>query len=308
MALSDCLTETDAAGRELALHGTAPFPVACYHDDLAAVAVPWHWHEELEVLVVSEGTVLAAAGAEKYTVRQGDGVFVNAGVLHADWPAAPGGCRLHSLVFHPRLVGGSTDSVFWQNYLQPLLSDAARGCACLRREVDWQRQALTAAERAYQAMVLEEPGYEFRVRAALSEMVFLLVSHAPAGRELPKKALRNADRIKTMLQFIQTHYAEDIRLADIAASAAISASECLRCFHDMIGTTPNRYLRRYRAQRAAELLCGTGLRVTDIALQCGFQDESYFARAFRQEYGCGPTEYRRAPTSCREPRHNANRP
>ena len=85
----------------------------------------------------------------------------------------------------------------------------------------------------------------------------------------------------------------DLTVEQIAASASISPSECLRCFHDMIGTTPNQYLRDQRAQRAAELLCGTGLRVTEIAMQCGFQDASYFARAFRQVYGCGPTEYRR---------------
>lgn len=293
MAVSLCLTQTDAAGRELVHHGTAPFPVACYHDDLAAVPVTWHWHEELEVLLVSEGSVLAFAGAEKYTLQEGCGVFVNAGVLHADQPAAPGGCRLHSLVFHPRLVGGSPDSVFWQNYLHPLVSDASRGCVYLDKDVPWQRQALGDIERAYQAVAREEPGYEFHTRAALSDLIFLLVAHAQAGRALPKKALRNADRIKTMLQFVQEHYAEAVSLEDIAASAAISVSECLRCFHDMIGTTPNQYLRRYRAQRAAELLCSTGLRATDIALQCGFQDESYFARAFRQVYGCGPTEYRR---------------
>ena len=123
--------------------------------------------------------------------------------------------------------------------------------------------------------------------------MYLLVTRAPATRAVPKKALRSADRIKTMLQFVQTHYAEDLTVEQIAASASISPSECLRCFHDMIGTTPNQYLRDQRAQRAAELLCGTGLRVTEIAMQCGFQDASYFARAFRQVYGCGPTEYRR---------------
>jgi len=36
MALSACDTTTDAAGRELTAHGTAAFPIACYHDDLAA--------------------------------------------------------------------------------------------------------------------------------------------------------------------------------------------------------------------------------------------------------------------------------
>lgn len=129
MALSACNTETDSAGRELTVHGTAAFPIACYHDDLEAAPVPWHWHEELELLIASEGGVLAAAAGEKYTLAEGDGLFINAGVLHADWPLAAGRCRLHSVVFHPRLVGGSPDSVFWQKYLQPLLTDPSRPCA-----------------------------------------------------------------------------------------------------------------------------------------------------------------------------------
>ncbi len=138
--------------------------------------------------------------------------------------------------------------------------------------MDWQHEAIEDMERAFRAVVNEIPGYEFKTRAALSEMIFQLVSHAPAVQAMPKKALRSADRIKTMLQFIQEHYAEDISVEQVASSASISPSEYMRCFHDMIGTTPNQYLRDQRARRAAELLCGTGLRVTEIAMQCGFQE------------------------------------
>ena len=260
MALSLCRTTVDDSARELMEHGTAAFPIACYHDDLQAEPVPWHWHEELEVLVVSEGMILATAGGEKFRLEKGEGLFINAGVLHGDWPLNAGSCRLHSMVFHPRLVGGNPDSVFWQKYLQPLLTDPSRPCAVLRPTVDWQHEAIEDMERAFRAVVNEIPGYEFKTRAALSEMIFQLVSHAPAVQAMPKKALRNADRIKTMLQFIQEHYAEDISVEQVASSASISPSECLRCFHDMIGTTPNQYLRDQRAQRAAELLCGTGQR------------------------------------------------
>ena len=245
------------------------------------------------MLIASEGRVLAAAAGEKYQLDEGDGIFINAGVLHADWPLNAGRCRLYSVVFHPRLVGGSPDSVFWQKYLQPLLADPSRPCAVLRRSVDWQREAIDCMERAFRAVVNEIPGYEFKARAALSDMMYLLVTRAPAMRTVPKKALRSADRIKTMLQFVQVHYAENLTVEQIAASASISPSECLRCFHDMIGTTPNQYLRSQRLQRAAELLCGTTLQVTAIAAQCGFEDSSYFARSFRQIYGCGPTEFRR---------------
>ena len=117
MALSVCRTVIDDFARELLKHGTAAFPIACYHDDLQTEPVPWHWHEELEVLVVSEGTILATAAGEKYRLEKGEGLFINAGVLHGDWPLNAGPCRLHSMVFHPRLVGGSPDSVFWQKYL-----------------------------------------------------------------------------------------------------------------------------------------------------------------------------------------------
>ena len=135
-----------------------------------------------------------------------------------------------------------------------------------------------------------------KTRAALSEMIFPAGQPRPGGAGHAEKGTAQRRPIKTMLQFIQEHYAEDISVEQVASSASISPSECLRCFHDMIGTTPNQYLRDQRAQRAAELLCGTGLRVTEIAMQCGFQDASYFARAFRQVYGCGPTEYRRKST------------
>lgn len=158
MALSLCRTTVDDSARELMEHGTAAFPIACYHDDLQAEPVPWHWHEELEVLVVSEGMILATAGGEKFRLEKGEGLFINAGVLHGDWPLNAGSCRLHRMVFHPRLVGGNPDSVFWQKYLQPLLTDPSRPCAVLRPTVDWQHEAIEDMERAFRAVVNEIPG------------------------------------------------------------------------------------------------------------------------------------------------------
>ena len=123
MALTACNIRTSPQGRELKLHGTALFPVACYYDDLTTESLPWHWHDELEALIVVEGTAAVTAGTESFTVRQGEGFFCNTGVLHAAWNAGHASCLLHSVVFHPRLVGGSIDSVFWQDYLQPLLEN-----------------------------------------------------------------------------------------------------------------------------------------------------------------------------------------
>lgn len=294
MALSVCKTMTDSSGRETNPHGTAEFPAACYLDDLTVHGFPWHWHGELEVFIVVEGQAAVFAGSKKYIVKTGDGIFVNAGVLHAGDNFGAEACRFHSVVFHPRLVGGGIDSIYWQNYLQPLLQSPSLEGLHLHQDIPWQREALKAIEEAYQFCAGEPEGFEFQVREWLSRLIFLLNKNLPPVRQRPsEKALRDAHRVKLMLQYIQENYAENLSAAQIAGSAAISESECLRCFHSVIGTTPVQYAKQYRIQRAAQLLASTELKIVDIGLQCGFQEMSYFAKTFKEIYGCVPSEYRR---------------
>ena len=86
MAISSCgsgVFATSSQGQELASHGTPLFPVAFYHDDLEIDRVPWHWHDELEAVVVESGETTLFAGTEHHTLRAGQGFFINADVLHA---------------------------------------------------------------------------------------------------------------------------------------------------------------------------------------------------------------------------------
>lgn len=294
MALPSCKTAVDGSQRELVEHGTPAFPIACYHDDFSRENLPWHWHEELEFAVLTEGTAIVAAGNEKFTMHTGDGIFINSGVLHAAWDVDHSCCRFHSIVFHPRLVGGSQDSVFYLNYILPLLRNKGLECLFLSMDIPWQSAALQAVENAWQACAREIMGYEFRVRSQLSELIFLLCSNVPGAMQQPDLRLqRDRERIKGMIGYIHDHYSEQIRMEDIAREVGISESECLRCFRATIGTTPIAYLRQYRVQRAAQLLSETGTPVAAVAEGCGFQDVSYFTKTFREMKGMAPAAYRR---------------
>lgn len=297
MALSPCNTYTDHTGRELVTHGTVPFPIACYYDDLTRSEVPWHWHEELEAAIITEGSALVCAGQHKQVVRTGEGFVINSGVLHGAWNVDTDSCRFHSLVFHPRLVGGSLDSVFYQNYVTPLMENPQAEWLPLHPEVSWQNDVLRAIEQAWQSVFREEPGYEFQVRTALSSLIFTLWSHFPGTLQQPSaKSIRDGERIKAMLSYIHAHYADELSIRHIAGSASLSESECLRCFRTTIGTTPIQYLKQYRIQQAAQQLSETGDKVAEIAARCGFQDMSYFTRTFREMKGMTPTEFRREET------------
>ena len=316
--LSPTSPEVDSSRRELVPHGTTAFPIACYDDDLNDYCFPWHWHEEIEAGIITEGEPRISIGTQSWQMKPGDGFFVNNGVLHSgqvvrredmrivpgelsagnpeasvqSYAAGTGQCRLHSVVFHERLIGGSRESVYYQRYVLPLTANKAfEGCR-LQVSVPWQAEALGRIETAYQACVWEPEDYELVIRSALSELFAILLRNIPAQQAPPDaRTIREAERIKRMLQFIELHYAEELTTADIAQSASVSESECLRCFRATIGTTPIRYLREFRIERASQLLSAGAMRPSEAAAACGFQDMSYFDRTFRQLRGCTPSAY-----------------
>ena len=279
-------------GQELVSHGTPLFPAAFYNDDLERERVPWHWHEELEAVVVATGQTTVFVGKTHCTLGPGQGFFINANILHAAQGLTGTGCTYHSIVFHPRLVVGGTDSIYWQKYLRPLIGSGVKGFV-LDGSQPWHQHALNAIENAWQAGAADLPGFEFTARAALSQLVFLLTQHLPEGRRhATEKARRDGDRLKQMLRYIHQNFAGEISVSDIARSATLSESECLRCFKSTIGVPPIQYVKRFRVQRAAELLSATDMKIAEIGAQCGFQDTSYFTRAFREIKGMTPGEYR----------------
>ena len=96
-----------------------------------------------------------------------------------------------------------------------------------------------------------------------------------------------------MMDYIHQHYGEKLTLEQIAAAAAVSKRECLRCFRDCIGKAPFAYLLEYRVQVAERLLRTTDLPVTEIALQTGFNGSAYFSKVFRELRQISPSQYRK---------------
>lgn len=293
MPLSICNITLDAHGQELEKHGTSAFPIACYDDHISVNPVPWHWHEDLEAIIVTEGSLLLGCGSEQYVVHTGEGFFINTGVLHGCWAYQSSDCRIHSIVFHPRLVGGTQDSIFFQKYLQPLMENRISGSLFLSPQIPWQAAIIDHIDSAWQSVNYEPPGYEFDVWNHLSGIILHLHNNLPiANSKGSQKSQKNAHRIKGMLQFIHTHYPTKITVTEIAQSVSISESECLRCFRNTVQMTPNQYLRQYRIRQAANLLASTEEKVSAIAHACGFEDLSFFAKTFREIKGISPSDYR----------------
>lgn len=296
MAISPCGVNMDDFGRETVNYASTPkFPIACYRDDMESLFVPWHWHEEFECILAWEGTVTVGVRGEKVALVPGEGLFINSGVLHSVDSVETGPSVLRSIVFHPSLIGGTTDSVFWQDLVAPLLQDLALPYLKVSEEVRWQREWMEKILVCWQETVEDREDHENYVRYQLSSAFRLLNRNlSESGSRQSRQDQNAARRMKQMLQFIEGHYNEDLTLEQIAQSAGLSTSACLRCFRQGLNASPIQYVKQLRMEKAAQLLLSTKRKVGDIALECGFSDMSYFTRTFREEKGVSPREFRQA--------------
>ena len=92
---------------------------------------------------------------------------------------------------------------------------------------------------------------------------------------------------------IDREYARELDVAALARAAHASTAHFSRSFKDAFGETPHKYLLRRRIERAKDLLRGTGLSVTEVSLEVGFQSLSSFSHAFRDLAGERPRDYAR---------------
>jgi len=98
--------------------------------------------------------------------------------------------------------------------------------------------------------------------------------------------------LEPAIRLISERYHEQLSLAELAQSVAMSPTHFARRFKEHFGVSPHRYLRRIRLEAACDLLSTTELPVGDIATSVGYYDHSHFTKDFVRNKGLTPSEYR----------------
>lgn len=99
--------------------------------------------------------------------------------------------------------------------------------------------------------------------------------------------------IQQALTYVRQHYAEDISLNTVADMVFLNRDYLSRQFKKEVGVKFSEYLTQCRMEQAKQLIERTSLRVSDIALEVGISNMSYFSTVFHRVFGCSPNEARR---------------
>ena len=131
------------------------------------------------------------------------------------------------------------------------------------------------------------------IKSMLFQFFFILDNRC-RNLTKPPKNKKALDKMKTVLKYVENNYDQKLTIAEVADIIGFSESHFMRYFKETMGTSFIDYLKEYRLTMAARLLQSSEDSVLSIATEVGFDNLSYFNRAFKARYHMTPLQYRKS--------------
>lgn len=240
-----------------------------------------HFHEEIEIIYVVEGTVSVVIDNEDRLLAPKELCFIMPGEIHS--LSSPEPCRLYILKILPRTYPDN------YSFLSIRLQDAV-----VPPDSETYPLFLNAILKIRQEDAAREEGYEYAVGAAVSEIIVTLLrrlAHSGIEGAQKKKMTKRLLLLKGVNEFIKDHYAEQISLDEISNECGYSKFYFSHYFKEVTGMSFLDYLTLYRLDRAVALMQLPSESITNIALSCGFNNLRSFNRSFKKHFQMSPTAY-----------------
>ena len=253
-----------------------------------------HWHKEIEVLYVQEGSARQQGGNLFFDIRDNDIVIIGKNQLHSTYSHE--GINYCCMVF-----------VFdMEKFLPPeishserfLLNDFSNGvrffpftdtCKKIMKDIS---DCLVTIKNAYES---KNYTYEWIIRQKIFEFMSLVLRN---GKQLIEEQNNKSDSVdilnilKKTFKLIEENYFEDIDLAKAAKASSLSVTHFCRLFRYTTGMTFKEYLNLYRINRAEEMLLSRKSE-TVVASECGFGSFDSFLRNFKKHKNCTPSVFKK---------------
>lgn len=287
--------KTDHTLRELYTLDDSRFPFGYYLEDISVYEnrkLSSHWHPEFEFGTVRSGRIIFHISSKSFELQVGQSIFINSGIIHS--MSAEEHAVFENIVFPGNMIAAEKTTIY-EKYIYPFMqSDIAY--LIFDNNSEWHILAINILKSIYEMCQngITENDLDIHIKiCSLWQLIFKHRNEAITGNQVGISS-RVQIRLRKMLLFIEENYPQKITLRDIAHSASICKSEATRCFHLGVGSSPLNYANEYRLHRAKEFLLTSVLSVSEIALNCGFDNCSYFDKQFKNLFGVTPAKFRKA--------------
>ncbi|MBD5524145.1 MAG: AraC family transcriptional regulator [Lachnospiraceae bacterium] len=299
--------------KEVRPHGTKSFPCAIYrtHSVGKGMLVKHHWHDEAEILYFSGGKFRLEINMESFPACSECLYFINPGELHSIITESSDHHWEDAVVFAPGILSFDSYDEAQIHLIKPIRSGRLLFPRCIMPEHpafvpirnafmqimhSFEQSAaddsLMEASLADSSLVTDDLTSQLYIKSSLLYILATLSDHrlfTPTEKNLDKRI----ESVKTVLTYIKDNYQYKIYIADLAKQVNLNEQYFCRLFKKAIGRSPMEYINEYRIMQTRRLLEESDLSVTEICLECGYNNLGNFLREFRKYTGTTPAQYRK---------------
>ncbi len=273
-------------------HGTKDDPFSTYHikNNDRIFQIPVHWHDELEIIYVKSGFLNVNISGENYIGKTGDAFVVSPGNLHL-MGSHTGSVDYFTFLFPLKYISFRTNDMLDDKLLEPLNS----GHLMISPRINDTAKEL--CEQLIEIHMSKSDENASKITAQIKTKIILLqfilemwkkgfvIENDTSGRNTVEKE---------MVSYIQQNFTGKISLKEFGEQFHLSEKYISQYFKKHFHITLSQYITYLRLEHAKQLLQDTNIPITEIAMQSGYQNVSYFIRSFKKTYEVSPLKYRKS--------------
>lgn len=259
----------------------------------------YHSHDFVEICYVCTGKGYHLVDGRQYKVYKGDLFIINYDISHTFYKESPNDTLItYNIIFKPgfldyALINSNEFNSLTMSYLFRNLYTDDFIKEDLRLNLDEQEDLGSLIIDMYREYTLLRTGYMGIIRAYMIELILKIMRCFSNRTPNTKCFNENAGIINSALEYLNENYSKSLSLNDLAIKCFLSKNYFCRLFKETTGMTMSEYVQSLRVNEACKLLKTTDKRLTDIALEIGFNDYKLFCSNFKRLKGMRPGEYKK---------------
>lgn len=279
--------------KELGIHGSFELPVETYTDNCVIFHSLYnHWHDEMEIIIIENGSGLMCLNRETLRVKKGDILIVNRGVLHGIKTDLKHILYFKSIVFDLNYLAGPPGDLCQEHLISLLLENKAEFTHKISPDDENYPALMKLFYQLHDCHRLKKPYYYVKLKSLFYEFFYEMLTGnyiIPTDTEQNK----NLASIKKILDYINKHYNEPLTARDLTGLSNYSEFYFMKIFKQYTHKPLISYINDLRLEKSKPLLLHTDKPITEIAMEVGFNNTSYYIKKFQQANGTSPYKFRR---------------
>lgn len=255
----------------------------------------WHYHKEVEFLVVMDGVLTVFVDEEQFVLQQGDIALIGANQLHFDRSQAKDGPMSYYVLQFDIHDYFEQSTMPYYRFLSESDFPWSKLNYIFAENNDARQTIYDAVTEIYAEAQRKLEGYEIAVSLLIKKIVLTLL------RSDKRNLLRHREntellRLRPVLDYIEENVCDKIQVEDACKIANISYYYFVKLFKKALGMSFLEYVNYKKIKRAERILLTDGMTVAQVGEEVGLPNMAHFYKIFRKYNACSPHDYRKKMT------------